>query len=131
MSVMGSLVKNGHTEVTDKLRREVIKIFNGYVDQGVVEVVPGVVFIDTVSSCMIVETIVHLRAIIEGLNLGTSLVDKLTAEGEKKSQRCVLQLLTLVSILVGLAGHTQIEVEDIRETNELFLAAVVEGADFS
>ena len=49
MSVMGSLVKSGRTEVTDKLRREVNKIVKGYVDQGVAEVVPGVVFIDEVS----------------------------------------------------------------------------------
>ena len=48
MSVMGSLVKSGRTEVTDKLRREVNKVVKGYVDQGVAEVVPGVVFIDEV-----------------------------------------------------------------------------------
>ena len=50
MSVMGSLIKSGRTEVTDKLRREVNKVVQGYVDQGVAEVVPGVVFIDEVSS---------------------------------------------------------------------------------
>jgi RuvB-like protein 1 (pontin 52) len=48
MSVMGSLVKTGRTEVTDKLRAEVNKVVKGYVDQGVAEVVPGVVFIDEV-----------------------------------------------------------------------------------
>jgi len=48
MSVMGSLVKSGRTEVTDKLRREVNRVVKGYVDQGVAEVVPGVVFIDEV-----------------------------------------------------------------------------------
>jgi RuvB-like protein 1 (pontin 52) len=48
MSVMGSLVKSGRTEVTDKLRREVNKVVQSYVDQGVAEVVPGVVFIDEV-----------------------------------------------------------------------------------
>ena len=52
MSVMGSLVKSGRTEVTDKLRREVNKVVKGYVDQGVAEVVPGVVFIDEVSSSL-------------------------------------------------------------------------------
>lgn len=49
MSVMGSLVKSGRTEVTEKLRREVNKVVQSYVDQGVAEVVPGVVFIDEVS----------------------------------------------------------------------------------
>ena len=53
MSVMGSLVKSGRTEVTEKLRREVNKVVQSYVDQGVAEVVPGVVFIDEVrpSAC--------------------------------------------------------------------------------
>lgn len=51
MSVMGSLVRSGRTEVTDKLRREVNKVVKGYVDQGVAEVVPGVVFIDEVCTC--------------------------------------------------------------------------------
>ncbi len=50
MSVMGSLVKSGRTEVTEKLRREVNKVVQSYVDQGVAEVVPGVVFIDEVRS---------------------------------------------------------------------------------
>lgn len=48
MSVMGSLMKSGRTEVTEKLRKEVNKVVKGYVDQGVAEVVPGVVFIDEV-----------------------------------------------------------------------------------
>ena len=50
MSVMGSLVKTGRTEITEKLRREVNRVVKGYVDQGVAEVVPGVVFIDEVRS---------------------------------------------------------------------------------
>ena len=54
MSVMGSLVKSGRTEVTEKLRREVNKVVKGYVDQGVAEVVPGVVFIDEVGHCIYV-----------------------------------------------------------------------------
>ena len=58
MSVMGSLVKSGRTEITEKLRKEVNKVVKGYVDQGVAEVVPGVVFIDEVclrfsSSCIV------------------------------------------------------------------------------
>jgi RuvB-like protein 1 len=49
MSVMGSLVKTGRTEVTEKLRREVERVIKGYVEQGVAEVIPGVVFIDEVT----------------------------------------------------------------------------------
>ncbi|KAG6915194.1 RuvB ATP-dependent DNA helicase pontin [Tephrocybe rancida] len=195
MSVMGSLVKSGRTEVTDKLRREVNKIVKGYVDQGVAEVVPGVVFIDEVhmldiecftylnallespmaptvifatnrgnslvrgttdivaphgvpvdllDRCMIVKTegytreqvgkVVQLRAIVEGLKLGTGVLEKLAAEGEKTSLRYALQLLTPASILATLGGRSQIEVEDISEMNELFLdaktsAGLIEGAE--
>lgn len=48
MSVMSHLVKSQRTEVTEKLRREVDRVVKGYVDQGVAEIVPGVVFIDEV-----------------------------------------------------------------------------------
>lgn len=49
MSVMGQLVKGGRTEVTDKLRREINKVVDRYIEQGVAELVPGVLFIDEVS----------------------------------------------------------------------------------
>merc|ERR1711907_189007 len=48
MSMMGSLVKHKKTEVTEKLRAEINKVVNGYIDQGVAELVPGVLFIDEV-----------------------------------------------------------------------------------
>jgi RuvB-like protein 1 (pontin 52) len=48
MSVMGQLVKGGRTEVTDKLRREINKVVDKYIEQGVAELVPGVLFIDEV-----------------------------------------------------------------------------------
>ncbi|KAJ6491431.1 RuvB-like helicase 1 [Mycena vitilis] len=189
MSVMGSLVKSGRTEVTDKLRREVNKVVKGYVDQGVAEVVPGVVFIDEVhmldiecftylnallespmaptvilatnrgnslvrgttdivsphgipvdllDRCMIVKTdgytrdqvgkVVQLRANVEGLRLGSGVLDRLAIEGEKSSLRYALQLLTPASILAGLSGRAQIEVEDIGEMNELFLDAKTSAA---
>ncbi|KAJ9097696.1 RuvB ATP-dependent DNA helicase pontin [Naganishia friedmannii] len=49
MSVMGQLVKGGRTEVTDKLRREINKVVDRYIEQGVAELVPGVLFIDEAS----------------------------------------------------------------------------------
>eukprot|EP00949_MAST-11_sp_MAST-11-sp1_P003365 g3365.t1 len=48
MSVMGSLMKTKKTEITEKLRAEINKVVNGYIDQGVAELVPGVLFIDEV-----------------------------------------------------------------------------------
>ncbi|TEB20371.1 RuvB-like helicase 1 [Coprinellus micaceus] len=192
MSVMGSLVKSKRTEVTEKLRNEVNKVVKNYVDQGVAEVVPGVVFIDEVhmldiecftylnallesqmaptvifatnrgnslirgttdivsahgipvdllDRCMIVKTesyvteqiakVLQLRANVEGLKMGAGVLEKLAAEGEKSSLRYALQLLTPASILAGIAGRTQIEVEDIGEMNELFLDAKTSAANIA
>ncbi|KAJ7654707.1 TIP49 C-terminus-domain-containing protein [Mycena rosella] len=64
MSVMGSLVKSGRTQITDKLRREVNKVVQGYVDQGVAEVVPGVVFIDEVHM-LDIECFTYLNSLTE------------------------------------------------------------------
>jgi len=47
-SVMGSIMKPKKTEITDKLRNEVNKVVTKYIDQGVAEMVPGVLFIDEV-----------------------------------------------------------------------------------
>lgn len=48
MSMMGSMMKQRKTEITEKLRGEINKVVNGYIDQGVAELVPGVLFIDEV-----------------------------------------------------------------------------------
>ncbi|KAG9521994.1 putative RuvB-like 2 protein, partial [Aureobasidium melanogenum] len=48
MSMMGQLMKPRKTEITDKLRAEINKVVNKYIDQGVAELVPGVLFIDEV-----------------------------------------------------------------------------------
>ncbi|KKA29367.1 hypothetical protein TD95_004657, partial [Thielaviopsis punctulata] len=46
MSMMGQLMKPKMTEITDKLRAEINKVVSKYIDQGVAELVPGVLFID-------------------------------------------------------------------------------------
>merc|ERR1711977_68894 len=48
LSVMGQLVKGRRTEVTDKLRSEINKVVARYIEQGIAELVPGVLFIDEV-----------------------------------------------------------------------------------
>jgi len=48
MSLMGQLMKPKKTEITEKLRTEINKVVNRYIDQGVAELVPGVLFIDEV-----------------------------------------------------------------------------------
>mmetsp|Transcript_37175 Transcript_37175/g.82685 ORF Transcript_37175/g.82685 Transcript_37175/m.82685 type:complete len:459 (+) Transcript_37175:220-1596(+) len=48
MSLMGSMMRPKKTEITEKLRQEINKVVNRYIDQGVAELVPGVLFIDEV-----------------------------------------------------------------------------------
>merc|ERR1712139_740925 len=48
VSMMGQLTKPKKTEITEKLRGEINKVVNRYIDQGVAELVPGVLFIDEV-----------------------------------------------------------------------------------
>ena len=51
MSVMNQLTKPKKTEITEKLRIEINKVVNRYIDQGIAELVPGVLFIDEVGGC--------------------------------------------------------------------------------
>lgn len=60
MSMMGQLMKPRKTEITDKLRGEINKVVNKYIDQGVAELVPGVLFIDEVSSSLVSTTPIHV-----------------------------------------------------------------------
>eukprot|EP01012_Entosiphon_sulcatum_P058139 TRINITY_DN82106_c0_g1_i1.p1 TRINITY_DN82106_c0_g1~~TRINITY_DN82106_c0_g1_i1.p1 ORF type:complete len:459 (-),score=113.28 TRINITY_DN82106_c0_g1_i1:44-1420(-) len=48
MALFNTVVKPKKTEITDKLRQEINKVVNSYIDRGVAELVPGVLFIDEV-----------------------------------------------------------------------------------
>ncbi|EGR33865.1 hypothetical protein IMG5_034130 [Ichthyophthirius multifiliis] len=48
VSLMGQIMKPKKTEITDKLRQQINQIVNKYIDQGIAELVPGVLFIDEV-----------------------------------------------------------------------------------
>jgi RuvB-like protein 1 (pontin 52) len=48
VAMMGQLAKPKKTEVTEKLRTEINRVVNRYIDQGIAELVPGVLFIDEV-----------------------------------------------------------------------------------
>lgn len=52
-NVFGLFDDTNKIDVTDKLRKEINKVVNKYIDQGIAELVPGVLFIDEVrvSSC--------------------------------------------------------------------------------
>merc|ERR1711966_402467 len=47
-AMMGQMMKPKKTEITEKLRSEINKVVNKYIDQGIAELVPGVLFIDEV-----------------------------------------------------------------------------------
>lgn len=49
LSVMGQFLKPRKTEITEKLRNEINKTVNKYIDQGIAELLPGVLFMDEVS----------------------------------------------------------------------------------
>ncbi|CAK9294514.1 unnamed protein product [Gordionus sp. m RMFG-2023] len=48
LSMIGQLTTNKKTEITEKLRSEINKQVNGYIDEGVGELIPGVLFIDEI-----------------------------------------------------------------------------------
>jgi len=48
MSAMGNLLKPKKTEITEKLRAEINKVVNKYIENGIAELIPGVLFIDEV-----------------------------------------------------------------------------------
>uniref|UniRef100_A0A069DU69 RuvB-like helicase n=1 Tax=Panstrongylus megistus TaxID=65343 RepID=A0A069DU69_9HEMI len=64
LSMMGQLVKSKKTEITDKLRMEINKVVNKYIDQGTAELVPGVLFIDEVHM-LDIETFTYLHQALE------------------------------------------------------------------
>lgn len=48
VSMLSAMGKPKKTEITDKLRTEINRVVNKYIDQGVAELVPGVLFVDEV-----------------------------------------------------------------------------------
>lgn len=64
LSMMGQLLKPKKTEITDKLRLEVNKVVSKYIDQGVAELIPGVLFIDEVNM-LDIEIFTYLNKALE------------------------------------------------------------------
>jgi RuvB-like protein 1 (pontin 52) len=48
LSLMSQINRPKKTEITEKLRLEINKVVNKYIDHGIAELVPGVLFIDEV-----------------------------------------------------------------------------------
>ena len=67
VSMVGQLMRPKKTEITEKLRQEVNRVVQRYIDQSVAELVPGVLFIDEVHM-LDVECFTYLnRALESGL----------------------------------------------------------------
>ena len=191
MSVVGQLVKGRRTEITDKLRAEINRVVDKYIQQGIAELVPGVLFIDEVhmldmecftylnralessfsphvifatnrgqatvrgteleggvhggvlaphgvpldllDRCMIVRTlpyeeseireIIRIRTSTENITLEDAALTKLTEVGKTSSLRYSLQLLAPAAVLANVMCRNSISVDDILQTQSLFLDA--------
>lgn len=64
LSVMGQFLKPRKTEITEKLRSEINKTVNKYIDQGIAELLPGVLFMDEVHM-LDIECFTFLNRILE------------------------------------------------------------------
>lgn len=64
LSMVGQLLKPRKTEITDKLRAEINRVVDKYIDEGIAELVPGVLFIDEVHM-LDVECFTYLHRALE------------------------------------------------------------------
>mmetsp|Transcript_12917 Transcript_12917/g.22072 ORF Transcript_12917/g.22072 Transcript_12917/m.22072 type:complete len:457 (-) Transcript_12917:41-1411(-) len=64
MSMVGSMMKQKKTEITEKLRLEINKVVNKYIEEGVAELIPGVLFIDEVHM-LDIESFTYLNRALE------------------------------------------------------------------
>lgn len=64
LSMVSQLLKPRKTEITDKLRAEINRVVDKYIDEGIAELVPGVLFIDEVHM-LDVECFTYLHRALE------------------------------------------------------------------
>ncbi|TKR72834.1 hypothetical protein L596_020228 [Steinernema carpocapsae] len=64
ISLLSKMVKPKKTEITERLRQEVNKVVNDYIDQGIADLMPGVLFIDEVHM-MDIECYTYLHRALE------------------------------------------------------------------
>ncbi|KAK9886150.1 hypothetical protein WA026_014938 [Henosepilachna vigintioctopunctata] len=129
LSMIGQLPKPKKTEITDKLRQEINKIVDKYIDQGIAELVPGVLFIDELHM-LDIETYSYLHRALE--NAFASIVIFATNRGKYKirgtddilSPHGVLLDLLDRLLIIRTLSYAKNEVEPI-----LKLRASTEGLD--
>ena len=62
--MVGQLAKPKKTEVTEKLRTEINRVVNRYIDQGIAELVPGVLFIDEVHMYVNIMCMIYIMLVL-------------------------------------------------------------------
>jgi len=81
-----------------------------------------------------IQTIIKLRAKVEGIAIQESALEKIAQQGSAVSLRYALQLLTPSNILAKVNGRQEIAVQDVEECEDLFIdakrsAKIVESAN--
>ena len=64
MSMVNTMIKPKKTEITEKLRQEINKVVNKYIEEGIAELIPGVLFIDEVHM-LDIESFTYLNRALE------------------------------------------------------------------
>lgn len=117
MSMVTQIAKQKKTEITEKLRKEVNKIVNQYIEQGVAELVPGVLFIDEVHM-LDIECFAFLNRALESslapivvlaTNKGQSLVRGTKVQAPHGIPLDFLDRL----LIIRTSGYTQDEIKKI------------------
>lgn len=131
LSMMSQLMKPKKTEITEKLRAEINKIVNNYIDEGIAELVPGVLFIDEVHM-LDIECFTYLHRLLESsvspiiilaTNRGKTLVRG--SDGILSAHGIPSDLLDRLTI-IKMNPYTQEQVSDI-----VSIRAKVEGVNLS
>ncbi|OAY65966.1 RuvB-like protein 1 [Ananas comosus] len=148
LSLMGQMMKPRKTEITEKLRQEINKVVNRYIDEGIAELVPGVLFIDEVHMLDIecfsylnralesslapivifatnrgICNILAIRAQVEEIEIDEESLAFLGEIGQRASLRHAIQLLSPASIVAKTNGRDKICKADLEEVNSLYLDA--------
>nr|POE89478.1 ruvb-like protein 1 [Quercus suber] len=119
LSLMGQMMKPRKTEITDKLRQEINKVVNRYIDEGVAELVPGVLFIDEVHM-LDMECFSYLNRALESSL--SPIVIFATNRGFCNVRHAV-QLLSPSIIMTKMNGRDNICKADIEEVKALYMDA--------
>lgn len=132
MSMLSQMNKQKKTEITDKLRGEVNKVVNRYIEQGIAELVPGVLFIDEIHM-LDIECFTYLNRALEStlspiLIMATNRgVSNIKGTNIKSPHGCPIDLLDRTLIIrtmpynleeIVSIVNVRAETESINVTNE-------------